>query len=132
MKFNITSELSYEVFSPTTFIFNIQAARTANQVIIEESIRINPILHFKEFTFNSSDNRFIQLEVSQDSPFTITYQAQVDVEYKVVDEAALLQSIPIIELDQQVLPYLFPSRHCQSDKLRKIATKEFGRLPNKY
>ena len=132
MKFDITSELSYEVFSPTTFIFNIQAAKSATQVIIEESICINPILNFKEFTFNSADTRFILLEVSKDTSFTITYNAQVDVEYKVVDEKMLLQSIPIIELDEQVIPYLFPSRHCQSDKLRKLAIKEFAYLPNEY
>jgi transglutaminase-like putative cysteine protease len=132
MKFDITSELTYEVFSPTTFIFNIQAAKSATQIIKTESICINPVLNFKEFRFNNVDNRFIQLEVRQDTLFTISYHAQVDVESKVIDENTLSQSIPIIELDKQVLPYLFPSRHCQSDKLRKLATKEFGHLPNEY
>ena len=31
-----------------------------------------------------------------------------------------------------MLPYLFPSRHCQSDKLIKLAMNEFGGLPNEY
>jgi transglutaminase-like putative cysteine protease len=132
MKFNITSELSYEVFSPTTFIFNIQAARSANQVIIEESICINPILNFTEFTFGSTDTRFIKLEVTQGIAFTLTYHAQVDIQYEMVDETVLLQYTPIIELEEHVLPYLYPSRHCQSDKLRKLATKEFGNLPSQY
>ncbi len=132
MKFEISCELSYEVFSPTTFIFNIQAIRSANQIIIEESISINPFLHFEEFTLNNTDTRFIKLEVTHDTLFTITYQAQVDVEYKIVDEGILLHKIPIIELDTGVLPYLFPSRHCQSDKLRKLADKEFSHLPNDY
>lgn len=132
MKFEISCELSYEVFSPTTFIFNIQAVRSANQIIIEESILINPIVHFEEFTINNTDTRFIKLEVDQGTSFTINYHAQVDVEYKIVDEGILLHKIPIIELDTGVLPYLFPSRHCQSDKLRKLADKEFSHLPNDY
>lgn len=130
MKFDISCELSYEVFSPTTFIFNIQAIRSANQIIIEESILINPILPFEEFTI--ADTRFVKLEVNQGASFTISYHAQVDVEYKIIDEGILLQHIPIVELDTHVLPYLFPSRHCQSDKLRKLAAKEFDHLPNDY
>ena len=130
MKFDISCELSYEVFSPTTFIFNIQAIRSANQIIIEESILINPILLFEEFTI--ADTRFVKLEVNQGASFTISYHAQVDVEYKIIDEGILLQHIPIVELDTHVLPYLFPSRHCQSDKLRKLATKEFGNFSDNY
>ncbi|MEP7110970.1 MAG: transglutaminase family protein [Ferruginibacter sp.] len=132
MKFNIFSELSYEVFSPATFIFNIQAARSVNQIIIEESLLINPFLNPEEFNLNNSDARFLKFEVSQGISFTISYRALVDVQYRIIDETELLQSIPITALNPAVLPYLFPSRHCQSDKLRKLATKEFGNLPNEY
>ncbi len=130
MKFNISSELSYEVFSPTTFIFNIQAARSASQLIIEEAVYINPIIHFKEFELNNADARFIKLELTEGTSFRLSYYAQVDVQHHKVDEKILSRYIPIIELNEQVLPYLFPSRHCQSDKLRKFATKVFGHVPN--
>ncbi|MEO6732358.1 MAG: transglutaminase family protein [Ferruginibacter sp.] len=132
MKFNISSELSYEVFSPTTFIFNIQASRSSNQKIIEESLAISPGINFEEFSFSHMDARFLKLEVSQGNSFTVTYNATVDVQHKILDETALLQSIPVIGLPADVLPYLFPSRHCQSDKLRKLAIKEFGNLDNEY
>ncbi|MBC7889796.1 MAG: transglutaminase family protein [Ferruginibacter sp.] len=132
MKFNIFSELSYEVFSPTTFIFNVQAARSPNQSIIEETLLVTPGLNFEEFTLNNVDARFIRMEVGTGIYFTITYYALVDVQYRIIDEKALAQSIPIIQLNTEVLPYLFPSRHCQSDKLRKLATKEFGHLQNTY
>ena len=132
MKFKIFSELSYEVFSPTTFIFNIQAARSASQLIIEESIDTTPFLHFEEFELSNVDARFIRLEVNQGISFSICYQALVEVHYQLINESALLQSIPVMNLNTTVLPYLFPSRHCQSDKLRKMAIKEFGHLPNEY
>lgn len=132
MTFNISSELSYEVFSPTTFIFNIQAAKSANQVIIEESLVITPNLLFEEFTLNNVDARFIKLTVNQGVYFTISYKALVEVQYITIHDATLIPSIPTIELDTEILPFLFPSRHCQSDKLRKLAIKEFGHIENEY
>jgi len=132
MKFQVFSELSYEVFSPTTFIFNIQAVRSASQLILEESLVTNPFLTFEEFTLNNVDARFIRMEVNKGVFFTITYNAIVDVQYQLINESVLAQHIPIVELNTDVLPYLFPSRHCQSDKLRKLAIKEFGQVPTEY
>lgn len=132
MNFNVFCELSYEVFSPTTFVFNIQAARSASQVIHQETLLITPQLYYEEFTLNNSDARYIKLEVPQGIFFTINYFATVEVQHRIIDQSELLNSIPIIHLNTEIIPYLFPSRHCQSDKLRKFASKEFGHLTNHY
>ena len=50
MKFEVSSELKYEVRMPTTFIFNIQAARTSSQTMIEEKLITDPPLKLEEFT----------------------------------------------------------------------------------
>jgi len=42
MKFKVYSELEYQVLMPSTFIFNIQLARTPMQSVLEEFIRIDP------------------------------------------------------------------------------------------
>ena len=44
MKFQVFSELQYQVYSPSTFIFSIQACRSSSQVIIEESLITEPFL----------------------------------------------------------------------------------------
>ncbi len=132
MKFNIFSELSYEVLSPTTFIFNIQAARTASQIILEESLHITPAIPYEEFVLNNGEARFLKMEVTREAAFTISYAALASVKYRIVEESELFNSIPIVQLSSEVLPFLFPSRHCQSDKLRKLAIKEFGYLVNDY
>ena len=132
MKFKVYSELSYEVFSPTTFIFNIQAAKSENQKVISETLIVTPSIKFEEFTLKNSDTRFVKMEVEQGVFFTIIYQAEVEVFYKIYDEKVLLKSIPIINLDHEVLPFISPSRHCESDKLLEFATNEFGYLPNEY
>ena len=102
MRFNVYSELSYEVFAPSTFIFNIQPAKTATQTIIEETIFVNPLSAYQEFTLNNSDARFIKMEVSQGMFFTIACRARVEVQHRLVDEATLLQSLPISQLSNEV------------------------------
>ena len=94
MKFNVFSELSYEVFSPTTFIFNIQVASSPSQVITDESLAISPLIDFREFVLSNA--RFIKLEVSQQTFFTITYTAAVNVQHKIINKTTLLQPIPVI------------------------------------
>ncbi|MES2431031.1 MAG: transglutaminase family protein [Bacteroidota bacterium] len=130
MNFNLFSELSYEVYSPTTFVFNIQAARSASQKILKESLLITIPLSTEEFELD--EVRFIKLHVDKPMFFTLTYNAEVEVDYKIIDESSLFQSIPLINFDKKIYPYLFPSRHCQSDKLEKLALKEFGKYSNEY
>ena len=131
MKFEITSELSYEVIEPTTYFFNIQAANTVGQIIHDESISISPNLHFEEFTLQHTDTRFIKLQMNFGT-FTILYKATVEVQENYIDEETLNVSVPILQLDHEVLPYIAPSRHCESDKLLKFAFKTFGHLPNEF
>lgn len=130
MKFNLSSELSYDVYAPTTFVFNIQAEASLTQKILEESITITPYIPFEEFVLD--EVRFIKLQAEAGVPFTIIYTATVEVQHTIINEETLLRSIPIIEFAPEILPYLFPSRHCQSDKLEKLANKEFGNIADDY
>ncbi len=131
MKFKIFSELSYEVFAPTTYFFNILASKGTHQNIMHESITISPPLIFEEFTLKDSETRFIKLQVNY-GVFTITYNAIVEVQENIIDESVLLYSTPLIQIDHEVLPYISPSRHCESDKLMKFANTEFGHLQNEF
>ena len=126
MKFNVFSELSYEVFTQTTFIFNIQVAQSASQVILEESFLISPEINYEEFSLPNADTRFIRLTAEAGTLLTLDYSALAEVDYTVNDFSEPEKNIPVIALDSSVIPFLFSSRHCESDKLRKLANKEFG------
>ena len=132
MKFQVFSELTYEVRMPTTFIFNIQASKTSSQTVIEESLVIDPELPLEEFTSSNDEVRFVRLQVNDHLNFKITYKATVDLKYKIFNEKELLNNVPVMKLDADVIPYLFPSRYCQSDKIQKLASKEFGDIENTY
>ena len=132
MIFNVSSTLSYDVFSKTTFIFNIQALQSDSQLIMEESLVISPEMAFEEFTLNNSDTRFIKMEVPEDVSFKIRYRAKVAVNPIQIEENELLKTSSLINLDHEVLPFLAPSRHCESDKLTEFALATFGNLLNDY
>lgn len=131
MKFKVFSELSYEVTTDTTFIFNIQAAKTTSQTVISESLTINPYLHFEEFKLLNNQTRFLKLKALANTIFTVVYEAVVDVELKLI-EVKNISKVPIISLPHEVLPYIAPSRHCESDKIWYFAIEEFGSLPTQY
>ncbi|HPN19747.1 MAG TPA: hypothetical protein PK546_09380, partial [Chitinophagales bacterium] len=88
MKFKILSELTYEVYEPTTYIFNIQASNSNNQTILEESLSFSPELNFQEFTLPYSDSRYIKLQINYGT-FTISYKALVEVNEILVNESTL-------------------------------------------
>jgi transglutaminase-like putative cysteine protease len=132
MNFTVYSSLSYDVLSTTTFFFTILPIKSDNQLVLEESLIIIPTIAFEEFAIQHLDTRFIKMEVTKGTSFTIHYKAQVAVNYNHIDEKTLLKCTPIIELDHNVLPYISPSRHCESDKLMDFATNEFGFLLDNY
>ena len=132
MKFDVFSELQYEVFSPTTFIFSIQASRTSSQVIVEESLVTELFLIPEEIMSTDGESRFIRLKAEADSQFTIRYQANVDIDYNIIHQRKLSNTVPVNNLDASEMTYLFPSRYCQSDKLQKLASKEFGKIDTAY
>jgi transglutaminase-like putative cysteine protease len=43
-----------------------------------------------------------------------------------VEQPGHIPEVPVPRLPPQVLTYLYPSRYCQSDRLLKLASREFG------
>jgi len=131
MKFRVSSELAYNVNSPSTLLVNVHAQRLPGQTIIEETFKIDPYIRIEELTAADFETRFIRLEVDAGTLLKIYYQAVVDTSYKVIDRAQL-EDVSLMQLDGEVIPFLFPSRYCQSDKLGRLAYKMFGHINNVY
>jgi transglutaminase-like putative cysteine protease len=131
MKFRVFSDIEYQVLLPSTFIFNIHALRTTAQTVLEETLIIDPYLRIEEFSSNESFNRFARLEAPEKMNFKISYTAMVDTYCRIIDYDQL-EAVPVVQLDGNVIPYLFPSRYCQSDKLRRLAYDIFGEIKNVY
>lgn len=65
--------------------------------------------------------------VVQPCEFRVTYHAEVEIEPDVQRPSQLGEASPS-EIPADVLPYLNPSRYCESDLLARFAFEEFGQM----
>lgn len=130
MEFKLKTTINYDIYAPTTFVFNIQALKSAShQKIISESLEITPSLPFKEYYLKTSTARYIKLKASAYIPFSITYEARISTKFKLIPKKKLLKNTFVFDLQNDIIPYLSPSRHCPSDKLVEFAFSNFGHFP---
>lgn len=129
LKFSI--ELNYEVIvAPSDFIINIHAAHTDHQSVVTEQLYLSQPLTPQIYTDAIYGTRYMRLQAGA-GPLTIRYDAMVDISHY-VESPDNLEEMPISQLPSEVLPYIYPSRYCQSDRLGKLATWEFAHVPPGY
>jgi transglutaminase-like putative cysteine protease len=131
IRLTFTIELQYEVAeSAADFIFNVHAARTSWQTLVSESFVVTPLLAHVVHIDDALGNRYARLRAGP-GPVSVRYQATVDIDHH-RESPALLQEVPIAEVEAQALAFIYPSRYCQSDRLYRLAAREFGHLKPGY
>ena len=124
-------ELKYEIAEqPADFVFNIHAAETSLQSVVNEVLTIDPPCEHRLQTDESLGNRYLRLR-ARPGPLSVRYGATVDIDHH-RQSAALLEEVPIARIPPQVLPFIYPSRYCEADRLRRFAGREFGHLRPGY
>lgn len=127
----LSTQLTYEVLDVgCDFIFSVQAAFTPRQQVVEESLGFNQALAPSYYTDYHTQSRFIAVHALQ-GVFSIRYSAVVDLTHVEAAPSALFEVSPQA-LPGHVVPYLYPSRYCQSDRLLNFAGQHFGSLPMGY
>lgn len=131
IRLKFTIDLWYEIANQASdFIFNIHAAQTEQQRLVTEHLDINPPVMAVVYSGVTGGSRFTQIKADP-GLLTIHYAATVDIDHH-VELPALIEETPVSQLGPSVLPYVYPSRYCQSDRLRCFATREFGHLRQGY
>ncbi|RYD50188.1 MAG: transglutaminase family protein [Verrucomicrobiaceae bacterium] len=131
MNFQITCELDYTLSSPSTFLFSLRCVETGDQKINRESLIMAPPLESEEFTITGGMNRFSRIKTSEPGNLHLTYTADVSTAVRIVP-ADTIESEGPGGLPADVIPFLFPSRYCQSDIIREQAQELFGHLEAPY
>lgn len=121
---NLHSELTYSVQSPTTILLQVAAMNTGRQSISNELLTVNPPTPVDYLQESDLGTRPCRLSL-QPGTTTIHYSATAAVAPKQPANADL-KELDYTELPADVLPYLNPSRYCESDKLGKFAADNFG------
>jgi transglutaminase-like putative cysteine protease len=131
VRLGFSIELNYQVADAgCDFIFNIHAAQTRQQKVVGETLGISQILQPDLHTDPVSHNRYLKFRASP-GPLTVSYGATVDIQHH-QEQPENLGEVGVLQLPGQVLAYLYPSRYCQSDRLHRLAVKEFGHLRQGY
>ena len=129
LKFSV--ELNYEISQPgSDFIFSIHAAQTPHQRVVCESLDISQPLLRTLYTDTVTHTRFLRLKAFA-GPLSVRYAATVDLIHHTAPSEQVGE-VEVANLPGPVLPYIYPSRYCQSDRLLRLAVKEFGHLSQGY
>jgi transglutaminase-like putative cysteine protease len=127
VRYRLGCALSYTVASETTFIFNLEAARTASQTIVQETLTLTPAAERNAYTEPALGNRYFGASVMPGN-FSLEYNAEVELSVFRADPASISEW-HISALPLNILPFLLPSRFVSSDRLAAFALAEFGSLP---
>jgi hypothetical protein len=124
-------DLQYDVrVAGCDFIFNVQAARTQHQKVISEKLEINQPVARYGFVDAQTGTWFMRLRANK-GPLRVYCEGVLELTHH-RERAANLAEVPISELPAVALPYIYPSRYCQSDRLIKFAFGQFGKINMGY
>lgn len=130
MKFNVSSTLRYTVKGPGTLLLNIQPAQTGSQQILSEEIIVNIPVGYQQLGPNQNGSRLLRFNFTDPADITITCRATVETFFSNNPPGAAITDPGAI--GEHIIPYLFPSRYCASDRIIKLAEDLFSQHAAAY
>lgn len=112
-------ELRFEITQRTPFILMLRLRSGAHQWVAREAFRLLPNVPAYEFTDHYGD--LCQRLIANPGPFTIYTSSEVKTAGQ-MDQVPGAPFVEIQDLPEGVLPYLLPSRYCESDRFGEMAT----------
>lgn len=124
MKFAVSCQLQYDVAADTTLFLNIEAQHGEGQRVYAERFN-GPQGEMHEVL--ETGNRYRRLVLAP-GHHAIDYSAVVETLLTTVADPGTVAEVDVAALPFEVLPHLFPSRYCQSDRLARFAWREFASI----
>ncbi|NRF67077.1 transglutaminase family protein [Aquincola sp. S2] len=125
VRLRLSLELDYEISQPgCDFVFNIHAAHTERQRVVDESLTLNQNVQWRVETDAATRNRYLRLQ-GMPGPMRLVYAATVELQHH-VEQPQRIGEVPVAQMPADVMRYVYPSRYCESDRLHKFAMREFG------
>lgn len=118
MKLGVSCKLHFQVDAPTALILMLRPLNGAQQWITKSSYIVEPDVPITESKDNYGNS--CQRLLAPSGEFIIHTFAEVITAVN-VDSAADAHFIEIQNLPYQILPYLLPSRYCESDRFGDLA-----------
>ncbi|MDA0335559.1 MAG: transglutaminase family protein [bacterium] len=128
MDYELGCRLEYLVEQPSTFLFHLSVDRNACEVVHEEYLHFEPELACEQL---QTPGGLLHRVRAPEGPLTAIYAARGSHTPR-TQPAAAIGEVPSMELPAHVLPYVYPSRYCESDLCVALASEVFGSLPRGY
>jgi transglutaminase-like putative cysteine protease len=125
VRLNIEVELDYQFPAPADVLLALDAAQLPDQLLIEDLLTVGGAGPLRPIAGEDGVGRRTWLRA--EGQFRARYAATVDISrtLAVLERAA---AVPARELPAEVVPYLWPSRYCQSDRFEAFVERRFGSL----
>ncbi len=131
VRLRLSIELDYDVADPgADFVFNIHAAQTVRQRVLDERLDVSRQVPLRVDTDATTLNRYLRLSAPA-GPLRVAYTATVELRHHFARPEEI-DEVPVAQLPTSLLPYVLPSRYCPSDRLLRLADRNFGALPKGY
>ncbi len=127
IRYSLGCDLSYDVKSPTVFIFNLEVAKLVRHHDLVERLSITPLHDTRTYIVPDIRNRYFSLD-AEPGPLNVRYEAEVTLDVYRADPSTIDET-PLNAIPLDIMPFLLPSRFVPSDRLAAFAQKEFGALP---
>jgi transglutaminase-like putative cysteine protease len=124
--FRVGCELNYMVSGPSAFIFNVGVVTNSFQRVLTEQFTTSPIYQVEESLPALEEKRHHRFSSTAGS-LRVSYQATVELAHRIQKGDNVPETVPA-GIPSEVIPYLYPSRYCESDMLVRLAQHEFGKL----
>ena len=125
VRIGYTVELAYQVESPAEFIFNLHAARTAQQRVIAESFAVTPDAPVTLEEEPANGNRLARLSAGPGA-LGVRYAGTVEITQYLLERERVVPT-QLADIPAGALRFMLPSRYCQVDRVQTLAWQEFGR-----
>ncbi len=122
-------DLEYSVSSNAHFMMHIQAAYNLDQQVLEETLTLNPSVFVRESLDKLTGNRIFRFDYGP-GILTMRYDARVQILRQ--PATGWENEVDVTAVPDDVMPYMQPSRYCQSEVLSADAQRLFGQVPRGY
>ncbi len=123
MRLQIEATLDYTMPKPADVLLAIEAAGMVDQAIVDDLLTITGVDALRPVPGDDAIGRRTWMHAQ--GPFHAHYRATVELE-RVTGPLAGLGCAPRRELPAGVVPYLWPSRYCESDRFEQFVCREFS------
>ncbi len=125
MRLRIEAKLEYDLAEATDVLLALEVAQMDAQRLIEDRLVVDGSGPLRPVAGGDGIGR--RTWARAEGRFRAAYSATVDVERRIPDLGKLSAS-PLGELPAFAIPYLWPSRYCESDRFESFVTREFGSI----